>query len=77
MVRDDKASFRFDNNSDRWGTFSAYYFIDDYNLNNPYPVGQGGASVPGFNALNVGRGQLDHSSAIRKRLAPPPSTISG
>ena len=37
---------------------SAYYFIDDFRLDNPYPTGQGGASVPGFNALNLGRGQL-------------------
>ena len=57
-VRDDKVSFRVDQNSDRWGLFSAYYFVDDYTLNNPYPTGQGGASVPGFNALNFGRGQL-------------------
>ena len=27
-------------------------------LNNPYPTGQGGASVPGFDALNLGRSQL-------------------
>lgn len=27
-------------------------------LDNPYPTGQGGASVPGFNALNLGRGQF-------------------
>lgn len=58
VVRDDKASFRVDANSDRWGLLTAYYFIDDYSLNNPYPTGQGGASVPGFNALNFGRGQL-------------------
>lgn len=57
-VRDDKGSFRIDQNSDRWGLFTAYYFIDDFQLNNPYPTGQGGASVPGFNALNLGRGQL-------------------
>jgi len=57
-VRDDKASFRVDGNSERWGLLSAYYFIDDFRLNNPYPTGQGGASVPGFNALNLGRGQL-------------------
>ncbi len=37
---------------------SAYYFFDDYTLNNPYPTGQGGASVPGFNALTLGRAQL-------------------
>ena len=58
IVQDDKASARLDNNSDRWGIFTAYYFIDDYNLDNPYPTGQGGASVPGFNATNFGRGQL-------------------
>jgi hypothetical protein len=57
-VRDDKASFRVDANTDRLGLLTAYYFIDDYNLNNPYPTGQGGASVPGFNAVNFGRGQL-------------------
>lgn len=57
-LRDDKGSFRFDGNSARWGLLSAYYFVDDYNLNNPYPRSQGGASVPGFNALNLGRSQL-------------------
>ena len=36
----------------------AYYFIDDFNLDNPYPVAQSGASVPGFNALTTGRAQL-------------------
>jgi outer membrane receptor protein involved in Fe transport len=57
-TRDDKGSFRFDANTDRYGTFSAYYFFDDFAVNNPYPSGQGGATVPGFNALNLGRGQL-------------------
>lgn len=57
-VRDDKASFRVDGNSERWGQLSAYYFFDDYYVNNPYPTGQGGASVPGFDALNLGRAQL-------------------
>ena len=37
---------------------SAYYFLDDWSQNNPYPVAQGGANVPGFNALNSGRAQL-------------------
>src|SRR5215469_14625717 len=41
IVRDDKASFRVDHNSTRLGLFSAYYFVDDYTLNNPYPTGQG------------------------------------
>jgi len=57
-LRDDKTSFRADYNTERWGTFSAYYYFDDYRLDNPYPTGQGGASVPGFNALTLGRGQL-------------------
>jgi hypothetical protein len=57
-LRDDKGSFRFDANLQRWGLLSAYYFFDDYNLNNPYPTGQGGASVPGFDAFNLGRSQL-------------------
>ena len=57
-LRDDKGSFRMDFNSPRWGLISGYYFFDDYNLNNPYPTGQGGASVPGFAALNLGRSQV-------------------
>ncbi len=57
-LRDDKASFRADYNSERWGMLSAYYYFDDYRLDNPYPTGQGGASVPGFNALTLGRAQL-------------------
>ncbi len=57
-VRDDKGSFKVDANSQRLGLLSAYYFFDDYTLNNPYPTGQGGASVPGFNALTLGRAQL-------------------
>jgi len=57
-VRDDKTSFRMDYNSNRWGTLSGYYYFDDYKLDNPYPTGQGGASVPGFNALTLGRAQL-------------------
>ncbi|HEX5229655.1 MAG TPA: TonB-dependent receptor [Bryobacteraceae bacterium] len=57
-VRDDKGSFKLDANSQRFGLLSAYYFFDDWTLNNPYPTGQGGASVPGFNALTLGRAQL-------------------
>jgi hypothetical protein len=57
ILRDDKGAYRLDYNS-RVGVFSAYYFFDDYTLNNPYPVAQSGANVPGFNALNLGRAQL-------------------
>jgi hypothetical protein len=56
-VRDDKGAARVDANT-RWGLLSAYYFIDDFDLDNPYPVAQSGASVPGFNALTTGRAQL-------------------
>jgi hypothetical protein len=54
---DDKGAMRMDGNS-RWGMLSAYYFADNYNLDNPYPTAQGGASVPGFNARNFGLAQL-------------------
>ncbi|MGC1869931.1 MAG: carboxypeptidase regulatory-like domain-containing protein [Acidobacteriaceae bacterium] len=56
-LRDDKGAVRLDANT-RWGLVSAYYFIDDFDVDNPYPTAQSGASVPGFNALNTGRAQL-------------------
>ncbi len=54
---DDKGAYRLDG-ATPWGMLSAYYFLDNWNQNNPYPVAQGGANVPGFNALNTGRAQL-------------------
>ena len=56
-LRDDKGAMRIDTNT-QWGALSTYYFADDYRLDNPYPTGQGGANVPGFNALSLGRAQL-------------------
>ncbi len=56
-LRDDKGAYRLDYNS-HWGLLSAYCFLDDYARNNPYPVAQSGARVPGFNALYLGRAQL-------------------
>jgi len=56
-VQDDKAGARVDANT-RWGALSAYYFTDNFSLDNPYPVAQSGASVPGFDALTTGRAQL-------------------
>ncbi|HTV83570.1 MAG TPA: carboxypeptidase regulatory-like domain-containing protein [Acidobacteriaceae bacterium] len=56
-VRDDKAGARIDWNT-RWGLASAYYFTDDFDLVNPYPVAQSGASVPGFPAATTGRPQM-------------------
>lgn len=55
--RDEKGAVLLDANT-RWGSLSAYYFLDDYSLNNPYPSGQGGASISGFNASTTGRAQL-------------------
>ena len=40
------------------GTLTGYYFLDNYSLDNPYPTGTGGASVPGFDATSDGRAQL-------------------
>lgn len=62
-LSDDKGAIRFDAGT-RWGAFSAYYFADDYRMDNPFPTGQGGASVPGFNALSLGRAQLATASLI-------------
>ena len=56
-VRDDKGSVRIDGSS-RFGQLSAYYYADDYRLDNPYPGSVAGASIPGFDALTIGRAQL-------------------
>jgi hypothetical protein len=56
-LRDDKGAYRLDANTP-WGLVSVYYFLDNWTENNPYPVAQGGANVPGFNALYAGRAQL-------------------
>jgi hypothetical protein len=56
-LRDDKGAYRLDANT-HYGLLSAYYFVDDWSQNNPYPVAQGGANVPGFDALYSGRAQL-------------------
>jgi len=56
-LTDDKGGLRMD-----WahgkGMLTVYYFADGYALDNPYPTGTGGASVPGFNATSSGRAQL-------------------
>jgi hypothetical protein len=58
IVRDDKLSGRLDGGNARWGQLTAYYFYDNYRVNDPYPTEQGGSSVPGFGALNIGNAQL-------------------
>jgi len=65
ILHDNKGSARIDVNSDHWGALSAYYYLDNYTLNNPYPTGQGGANVPGFSAINAGRSQLINLSQTK------------
>jgi hypothetical protein len=65
VVRDDKGSIHVDTGTTRWGQLSAYYFYDNYKVNNPYPTGQGGASVPGFNGLNLGTAQLLNLGVVK------------
>jgi len=59
---DDKGSARIDLNSARYGNVSAYYFVDGYTLDNPYPAGFGGATVPApngaYDALSSGTDQV-------------------
>jgi len=64
IVSDNKGAARLDATT-RFGSLSAYYSIDDYTLDNPYPTGQGGANVPGFNAASLGRAQLLSLGATR------------
>jgi len=56
-VHDDKGAVRMDVNNGM-GQLSAYYFVDDYTLDNPYPGSVAGASIPGFDALYLGRAQF-------------------
>jgi hypothetical protein len=61
-LNDDKGSVRIDINSSRYGTVSAYYFADNYGLDNPYPSGFAGATLPGpngpYDAFSSGRDQM-------------------
>ncbi len=60
-INDNKAAARVDFNSTRLGTSSIYYFHDSYNLDNPYPSGLGGATLPGngfaYDATSFGTDQ--------------------
>jgi hypothetical protein len=56
-LTDDKGALRLDWTRGK-GTLTAYYFLDNYSLLNPYPTATGGASVPGFSAASNGRAQL-------------------
>lgn len=63
-LHDDKGAARIDSTS-RFGNLSAYYSQDDFRSNDPYPTGQGGANVPGFNAISTGHAQLLSLSATK------------
>lgn len=68
-LNDNKVSGRLDFDSNRYGSSSIYYFNDHYNLNNPFPGGLGGATVPGnnglvYNALSKGIDQTAELSNI-------------
>ena len=56
-LADNKGAIRLDAVT-KWGMLNAYYFLDNWSQDSPYPLAQGGANVPGFNALNSGRAQL-------------------
>jgi hypothetical protein len=56
-LADNKGSLRADWSHGK-GTLTGYYFADHYALDNPYPAGTGGASVPGFDASSHGLAQL-------------------
>ena len=72
-VQDNKGALRLDGNS-RFGLLSGYVFLDDYRLDNPYPTLQGGATVPGFDAVTLGRTQL-WSFAAQKTFSD--NTVNG
>jgi carboxypeptidase family protein len=59
-TRDDKGGIRLDGNT-RFGMLSAYYLLDDFLRNDPYPNATllgGPVSAPGFNSITPGRSQL-------------------
>ncbi len=64
VLGDNKGAARIDLTT-RFGSLSAYYSVDQYSDDNPYPTGQGGANVPGFNAVTTGRAQLLSLSATK------------
>jgi hypothetical protein len=61
-ISDNKIAGRLDFNSARFGNSSTYYLADPYDLDNPYPSGFGGASLPGngfaYNATSSGLDQV-------------------
>ena len=60
-LRDDKGGVRIDQNT-RFGMLFAYYFADDYSLNDPYPNNSAGTGIPAqnfdYNGNTTGRAQM-------------------
>lgn len=56
-LNDNKLGERVDGET-KLGMLFGYYSFDNFSQNNPYPTAQGGANVPGFNAMNTGRAQM-------------------
>lgn len=61
-INNNKAAGRIDFDSTRFGSSSIYYFADPYTLDNPYPSGLGGATLPGngfaYDATSSGLDQV-------------------
>jgi carboxypeptidase family protein len=61
QLRDDKGGVRIDQNT-RFGMLFAYYFMDDYSFNDPYPNNSAGTGIPAsnfdYNATTAGRAQM-------------------
>ena len=76
-LNDGKESARVDFNSNRYGTSSIYYFNDKYNLDDPYPSGLGGATVPGngmaFDAVSRG---VDRTAILSNTHTFSPSLVN-
>jgi hypothetical protein len=51
-LHDEKGAMRLDANTS-WMALSAYYFVDDYTLNNPYPTAQGRRERSGVQRYDV------------------------
>ena len=68
-INDDKAGARIDLDSQRIGKSSLYYFNDNYTMDNPYPAGFGGATLPGngmaYDATSAGSDQVIAIDNIR------------
>jgi len=65
-VRDDKGAIRIDLNTQRMGSWSAYYHADDAGVITAYPALSGnGANVPGFPAITPSRAQQFNLSNTR------------